>query len=230
MREKNKEKPILFNGAMVNAILVGQKTVTRRVMKPANRVKARWEDYHQGHGLWVDKNVRNGDRCAHVKDYSVSAMWWTEASYIKRYAPYKLGDVLYVRETVCGHQLSDGSIYYRYRATDPDGNKCPMNPEHSECWTPAIHMPKEAARIRLDVTGVRIERLQDMTDEEAFKEGIRTDMLLCSMDDRNYAEAIGGRNEFRKLWDSAVSINRIEKRRYAWEKNPWVWVFEFRRI
>lgn len=122
---------------------------------------------------------------------------------IKR-PPYQQGDILYVRETWCkGSWMNEKERYY-YKADDNDFH-C--------VWHPSVHMPKEAARIWLKVTDVRVERLQDMTDDDAKAEG-------CF----DYTSTALG---FPDVWDSTIKKSDLD--RYGWDANPWVWVIEFKR-
>lgn len=193
-------KPILFNGVMVRAIIEGTKTQTRRVLKPANPFCRRLDEYGQGtYGLWVNEE--------YVKDYSVSPCWLPRRNYIAKYAPYKPGDVLYVRET---WQYTDASINeepgYVYRATDPDWETM-----EGWKWRPSIHMPKEAARIFLVVKDVRLDRLHALTTDECLKEGVPD-----------------GMEAFARLWDSTIKGKDLSI--YGWAADPWVWAFTFERI
>lgn len=201
-------KPILFNADMVRAIIDGRKTQTRRVLKPANPFRAKAEDYRQGSGLWVDYT--------HIKDYSVSSTWFTRERYISKYARYKPGDILYVRET---WQLTDRCVSeepgYVYKATDPDWETM-----EGWKWRPAIHMPKEAARLFLRVTAIRIDRLQNMTAEDSLREGVKLELVSIL----NGAPPL---DPFARVWDS--TIKPAERKLYGWEANPWVWVYEFER-
>ena len=201
-------KPILFNTEMVRAILEGRKTVTRRVIKPRNPIIANQEGYKQGYGLWIDPSTDNGDKQGHIKDYSISPLWNTWKWYIKHYAPYQVGDILYVRETFA--QVAEHIFWYR--ATPPKGCE-------NILWKPSIHMPKEAARIFLKVTDVRVERLQDMKTVDFQKEGMQANSIP---DWWNIIE-----QKFRKLWDSTVPKKDLDE--YGWNANPWVWVIEFER-
>ncbi len=125
--------------------------------------------------------------------------------------PYQQGDILYVRETWCkGSWMNEKERYY-YKADDNDF-LC--------TWHPSIHMPKEAARIWLRVTGVRVERLQDIDGKGCVKEGIEEEPLKDVGD-----EFVKGM--FHDLWDSTIKKSDID--RYGWDANPWVWVIEFER-
>ncbi len=122
------------------------------------------------------------------------------------------GDRLWVRET---HALNvpgcDDGVSYRADHNDPRGD----GPAHPMEWRPSIHMKREHSRINLEVTGVRVERVQDITEADARAEGVTAD-----------DEPRGGAywvTKFARLWDS---INA--KRGYSWESNPWVWVVEFK--
>ena len=203
-------KSILFNTEMVRAILEGRKTVTRRVIKPHNPFRS--DNYKQGrYGLWIDATTDNGDKCGHIKDYSVSPCWQPFSYYIKNCAPYQEGDILYVRET-----WREYNGKYFFKANEPkEYDDYKTNPK----WKPSIHMPKEAARIFLKVTDVRVERLQDMKTVDFQKEGMQANSIP---DWWNIIE-----QKFRKLWDSTVPKKDLD--RYGWKANPWVWVIEFER-
>ena len=202
-------KPILFNTQMVRAILDGRKTCTRRVIKPQphSRLCYTHAGSHKGCiGKWTYPN-----RGAHefwgeeyklpenIKDEELSKQW---------NPPYHTDDILYVRET--GKKAPNGYYYYEdwQRNDIADVTK----------WKPSIRMPKEAARIWLKVTDVRVERLQDMDKMDAVKEGI--DTRLCI--NLNHALA-----KFKKLWNSTIKKSDLD--RYGWSANPYVFVIEFER-
>jgi hypothetical protein len=186
------ERPVLFSGEMVRAILEGRKTQTRRVvLLPKTRQQPLYQPTHQGGGMWADSHCLPF-RC-----------------------PYgEPGDLLWVRETwfnpdyeACGTKTNEMSYY---RATD-------VSDEWS--WRPSIHMPKWAARLWLRVTDVRVERLQDISEEDARAEASVKRQLKT-----NYGGGNSATWHFRRLWDS---INA--KRGYGWDTNPWVWVVSFER-
>ena len=186
-------KPILFNTEMVRAILDGRKSCTRRVEKP-------------------QPTARYGAQC--IKP------------------PYQPGDILYVRET-----------WERFECWNCEGDErgnCPKEPQKSvfdkTCgcymyratdeiygdarWHPSIHMPKEAARIWLKVTGVRVERLQEITSEQISREGVEVEYPhVLNGEEKRYA--------FSTLWNSTIKKSDIDT--YGWDANPWVWVIEFER-
>ena len=189
-------KPILYNADMVRAILDGRKTVTRRVVNP---------------------QIETFGKAFAYKGALCSMDWVTEQSQ------YKIGDILYVRET--WHKMYRKDDYI-YRADNP---KLPFG---GVTWRPSIHMPKSAARIFLKVTDVRVERLQDITAEQAIKEGFEGIPCGCSTTgctdcyDSGWSEPpqVG----FMYTWDSTMPKKDID--RYGWEANPWVWVYEFERV
>lgn len=224
-------KPILFNTEMVRAILAGRKTVTRRVIKPRNAIRAKKEGYKQGgYGLWIDPSTDNGDKQGHIKDYSISDMWITWKWYIEHYAPYQIGDILYVRETwarlVTAKDGEMQSERYVYKATDtyPFGESGYIVKFR---WKPSIHMPNEAARIWLKVTDVRVERLQKITEEQAVKEGAIDNRGFIHSPDDEYDEIHTAGEHFKKLWNSTINKKDIDS--CGWDANPWVWVIEFER-
>lgn len=209
--------PILFNTDMVRAILDGRKTATRRVIKPANPFRNK-EGYRQGNGLWIDGYSKNDEPNGHIKDYSVSSCWMPKKYYIEKYAPYHPEDTLYVRETWAKSTDLFGEFSeYIYRA-DHTADDVVIK------WHPSIHMPKEATRIWLRVTDVRVERLQDISAYEVLKEGV---------DNAKSNPAMGKRWEnmqliaFSELWDS--TIKKSDQNMYGWAANPWVYVIEFER-
>lgn len=179
-------KQILFNTEMVRVIMEGRKTVTRRVVKPQPKgahTVLDCDDYEQT----FDMLCGNGGEGGVFLD-------WAET--IK--APCWAGDILWVRETWAKNPFGDGYIY----PTEVPGA--------GQKWKPSIHMPREAARIFLLVTCIRVERLQDCGNMQAKDEGC----VSCS--------------QFARVWDS--TIKPADLHLYGWEANPWVWVIEFERI
>lgn len=130
---------------------------------------------------------------------------------------YQVGDILYVRET--WNKYCEG---YFYKASPEQKDKLPEYIQHhwGEKWRPSIHMPKEAARIWIKVTNVRVERLQEITPLQCVKEGVEETPLL----------EVGGefvRGMFHDIWNSTIKKSDIDL--YGWYANPWVWVIEFER-
>ena len=191
-------KPMLMNTEMVKAILAGRKTVTRRLIKPQPKNKPVF--------------IIAGTPTKYIGKWfdEISDKYWTP--------PCHTGDVLYVRETWCKGSLNGGADQYFYKADDNDF--------HCQ-WRPSIHMPKEAARIFLRVTGVRVERLQDVTLDDAIAEGCQGKFI-------GRGECVGAgweilpEDEFADVWNSTIKESDLDK--YGWDANPWVWVIEFERI
>lgn len=203
--------PILFNADMVRAILEGRKTVTRRVCKDAN-------DYTIPDLRYYDA----GKRTYAVRNYADK--WYTEQlSIAERTCPICPGDILYVRETWTKLPVSPegitriGGVYY-YKA---DGDARPKGWQGK--WKPSIHMPKEATRIWLKVTDVRVERLREITFLEMAREGINP-RHFESEDGVNAKDFV---ESYISLWNSTIPKKDIDK--YGWDANPWVWVIEFER-
>lgn len=211
-------KPILFNTEMVQAILDGRKTCTRRICKDANEYTV------------PDMDFYNDDRRTYAVHNFADKEHMEQLSTAERTCPICPGDILYVRETwerfECWNCEGDESGNcpkepkksvldktcgcYMYRATDE------INGDAK--WHPSIHMPKEAARIWLRVTDVRVERLQEMWASDASKEGIyfrkptTADEMLIA---------------FAKLWNS--TIKKADLDCFGWDANPYVFVIEFER-
>ena len=197
-----RERPILFSGAMVRAILAGQKTQTRRMVKPQPRpTKRGWWEW--GYALGKTQAASPRRSVWHAET------WQREAGTapLEDFCPYgQPGGRLWVRET--WGKLDMGSACYRAddeAAVPADGR-----------WRPSIHMPRWASRLTLEVTEVRVQRLQEISEEDALAEGIppRTDDHVLAVP------------RFRTLWES---ING-ERPGCSWESNPWVWCVSFRRV
>lgn len=189
------ERPILMNTDMVNAILEGRKTVTRR------------NPFQMAPGCEPVNGLYRGDKNRICALFKVPKLLVAKPVY----APYERGDILWVRETwtrlpeTPGGHFRPRGVYY-YKAGED------MRPEkyRGNGWHPSIHMPREAARIFLRVTDVRVERLQDCGNMQAKDEG-----CTCS-------------SQFARLWDS--TIKPADRATLGWEANPWVWVISFERI
>ena len=211
-----KERPILFSGPMVRAILSGAKTQTRRIVRGVNSETELAPDFTTSfpeHGMDA---VRFEDGHA-VFEYQTGIADTRE--YRVRCPFGKIGDCLWVRETwrdrsVVGHSRFHGeqeAEWIEYRADRPSNDRTGLR------WRPSIHMPRRVSRIILEITGVRVERLQDISEQDAWAEG------FPDPDGRNREYPDRARYWFKTLWGE---INGIE----SWAANPWVWVIEFKRI
>ena len=224
-------KPILFNKQisteMVRAILDGQKTCTRRILKH-NVESILNSPYHKKHPEVEERQI-------------ISKLCQP---------PYQPGDIMYVRETwqylyeLDGNeQIIEGTGKYYYAATDTipfDTYVDASGVTHERVpWHPSIHMPKEAARIWLKVTGVRMERLQEMKPVDVIKEGAYPDCWDClNTYEESGSQCCYGTEEecsqcdevmmeWEKLWTSTIKKSDLDW--YGWSANPWVWVIEFER-
>ena len=204
-----KEHPIIFSGPMVRAIQEGRKTQTRRVVKP--RIKNAygfypadtfWVGEHPNGGFWAVDNP-NGPTHYMVRDTTKRTGFP---------CPYGIpGDRLWVRETFW---IDDGDRQPFYKATEE-------HPEIFQKWKPSIHMPRWASRLTLDVTDIRVERLQEMS----FYDWVADFCPTPNEQEKALASFVGASNQRRMaqdLWDS------INGKKYPWESNPWVWVVGFK--
>lgn len=229
--EKAKAKPILFSTKMVKAILDNRKTVTRRVVKNGNRTptgieRNKFYTYvdtlngkpFYGAGFYKDSDIFIVDGVQHI-----------DAEYFKM--PYKIGDVLYVRETWA--KISDWTCVDE-EVGCPDGYiyKAEWRDSEHPIWHPSLHMPKEAARIFLRVTDVRVERLRDITAEQIINEGINIGKIDKEKYVKSKAYAILADNlpiaRFADLWDNTIKKKDLPL--YGWDASPWVWVISFEVI
>ena len=194
------EKPILFSGPMVRAILAGSKTQTRRVVKP--------QPFH---------GIPSGDT---IEDEGV----------IYRCHHGKTGDRLWVKETYSAHGAFGSGGRITYRADLGDDAPEP----HGLNWKPSIFCTRKASRITLEITAVRVQRLQEISEHDAEAEGCSHDFLhsdtcsndncaLCGGVDDCDGVVVSAKENYRALWE------RINGKG-SWDANPWVWVIEFKRI
>ena len=192
----NKEKPIIFSTDMLKAIKAGKKNQTRRVVKIPSWT---WDKFND---LKLDE---------HGNLMAVSRkMGYPEAIN----QPYAVGDVLWVREAFS--EVND-CVRYAYRADEPEVLWGDTK------WKPAIHMPRNAARIFLWVVSIRAERLQDISEEDAKAEGANLrDGKNVGFEEKMRRSEI---ERFADLWDGLNADRRL-----GWEVNPWVWVVEFERV
>lgn len=192
-----KERPILFAGEMVRAIIDGRKTQTRRLVKPQ-------PDFCGGAGEEAD----------------LSKWGWHGFSRRVRFLPVSesrpplgtVGDQLWVRET---WRMDAYNIAAEYRASTS------ALMEHIAPWKPSIHMPRWASRIDLEITAVRVERVQDITEEDAKAEGVNWKSHVVDEASGNLEPYEDASDAFKRLWQSIYA---------NWDTNPWVWVYEFRMI
>lgn len=185
-------KPILFNSEMINAILDGRKSQTRRIIKP-QPLNPKWSGSE-----WIETG------CDDTKHFVLKCS-------------YKVGMRLWVRETFITGTHIGHAPWVRYRATDeadiPKGAK----------WSPSIFMPRWASRISLEIVDMRVERIQDISEDDAWDEGINEK----EANKRPYINKYGvgcATAVFSNLWES---ING--KRGYGWAENPWVWAISFKK-
>jgi hypothetical protein len=209
------ERPILFSAPMVRALPDGSKTQTRRVikLKPHHQIAER-ED--RSLWPWMYDSERDADHwllCPHGKP----------------------GDQLWVRETWGLHAYGDDTDWLKGSCTAQDLEdhvityRADWGPLQDSChWRPSIHMPRAASRITLEITGVRVERLQSISEADAIAEGIEPDAQPGDSAPLWREYKTGGTticpiNSYRTLWESINGPG-------SWDANPWVWVVEFRRI
>lgn len=201
-------KPILFNTEMVRAILDGRKSCTRRIVKP------QWEECPNCkyvHNEYIYDNLAENVYCASCGYPLVP----------ERRAPYQPGDTMYVRET-----WMDYAGLTMYKA-DCDKYRLESLNIAGFGWHPSIHMPKEAARIWLKVTDVRIERLHNITEDGAKAEGAIDNRGFIHSPENEYDRIHTAREHFIKIWNSTIKKSDLD--RYGWDANPYVWVISFER-
>lgn len=204
----SKEIPILFSTPMVQAILEGRKTQTRRIVKQHIQ----------------REDIGSGASCFSVYD-SYGAQYYneqeTEPYTLADFQKWKPGDLLWVRETWTteGHTTK----HYAYRADHDSISNVGR-------WKPSIHMPKTAARIWLQVESVGVERLQDISEEDAISEGINWIDVEPEVGMRAYRDYVNCENDFLTPIQSYATLWQSINGPESWEQNPFVWVIKFKRI
>ena len=204
----SKERPILFNGEMVRAILEGRKTQTRRPVKPPNGIC---------HECFMAATPHNGSECAMKPGpyLRVAFCEHNQATGRRMEAPMSIGDRLWVREIlipVDKHAANGATrgtwLYYKADHSPVPGNHRAIK------VVPSIHMPRWASRITLEITDVRVQRLQEINGVDIRAEGVK-DALCHTLS--------GVPVSFAELWDSTYP-------KLPWSENPWVWAYTFRRL
>ena len=206
-----KERPILFSAPMVRAILAGSKTQTRRALAP---------DLFMSSGGAVVRMASAGPATTGIRE--AHCPYWREP-----------GDRLWVRETwrewsdAAWHYAADGLVLPKQRDRELAeflAQRAPFTWE-SYTWRPSIHMPRWASRITLEVTGVRVERLQDISEADAIAEGITYSEALQGWhtEEGRHFHCAAPPKSYAGLWESINGPG-------SWDANPWCWVIEFRRV
>lgn len=219
------ERPILFSAPMVRAILAGAKTQTRRIVKlPHQNPLGKWEPTTFGgpglrtrQGETIPEHVaiwhtRTGDLIG-PRWLPSDRLWVREAHAIVPRTAYRCSEG--VQQTLRPDDDHDAAIYREGWTRSRGGLR----------WRPSIHMPRWASRITLDITAVRVERLQDISESDALAEGVIEHPTLkgraCNVDGGPMM-ACGPVPAYRALWESINGPG-------SWDANPWVWVVEFKR-
>lgn len=225
-----KERGMIFNGEMTRAILDGRKTQTRRIMKvqpkPCNHENwpdyspdPQWKSYPSGWCCAVCNNGTTIDHRHHAKGIT---------------CPYgTVGDRIWVRETFRVHSRATDVATLVYKASERNSwteqtRRVPVavcnKPATPEKWTPSLHMPRWASRILLEITDVRVERLNSISQEDAQAEGVElTGWRPTYSDPDSGGEVMTPYDNFAELWSSIYGDE-------SWQANPWVWVIEFKRV
>lgn len=217
------QRPILFSGPMVRALLAGTKTQTRRVVKPQ-------PDWTEPATVWQHGYGHSGPGWyAHHEEYP------EEGALHYRCPCGQSGDRLWVRETWAPHFMYEGvkpsdilidarsCLFY---AADGGITGGCVASQRAKRWRPAIHMPRAASRITLEVTDVRVERLQDISEADAIAEGIHKPIGSQFWHTDPGANILPGETPtwaYRNLWEAINGSG-------SWDANPWVWVVEFKRV
>lgn len=210
-----RDRPILFSGPMIRALLAGTKTQTRRIYKP--RYEEPYEYVQDGRPY----RDYDGEVSPVVCPYGAlgDRLWVRESAYIA--PPY------FTNDAIVNNKKDESGLprVVDYAATmDAEAVRCAK--DYGVKLRPGIHMPRWASRLLLEIKSVRFERLQDISEEDAIEEGMqRLPAPVSVLDPYIYVPASARpRNQFAALWDS------INGKKAPWSSNPWVWVIGFERI
>ena len=211
-----KERGMIFNAEMVRALLDGRKTQTRRIMKVQPVLNG---NFYEVFGAAWSKGMKS---IPAVPGHSLSTR-----------CPFgAVGDRIWVRETFCpvddtqygGEKWVDYRATPKFEASHPAGWDCAPNDAEALKWRPSIHMPRWASRILLEITDVRVERLNSISQEDAQAEGLElTGWRPTYSDPDSGGEVMTPYDNFAELWSSIYGDE-------SWQANPWVWVIEFKRV
>ncbi|OSY94979.1 hypothetical protein [Klebsiella michiganensis] len=247
------ERGMIFNGEMVRAILDGRKTQTRRIMapQPADDIERGIFPNPEVIGWKSSRRHKHGSTTAHFCHYGKPGdrIWVRETWGVVSHAFSDDGlmiDWVPDRPATAIHEMPFGNGYYSgYAIYAADGDFTWGDDDGYEdgrsCWKPSIHMPKAASRILLEITDVRVERLNAISEEDAQSEGVHTEVWDQTVVARNYAV----RDEFFQFWSDDmphyVEMNQLYRSSFrslwssiygdeSWKANPWVWVISFERV
>ncbi|HCU1204113.1 TPA: hypothetical protein OUG09_000100 [Klebsiella pneumoniae] len=236
-----KERGMIFNGEMVRAILDGRKTQTRRIIapQPADDIERGIFPNPEVIGWKSSRRHKHGSTTAHFCHYGIPGdrIWVRETWGVVSHAFSDDGlmiDWVPDRPATAIHEMPFGNGYYSgYAIYAADGDFTWGDDDGYEdgrsCWKPSIHMPRAASRILLEITDVRVERLNSISEEDAEAEGIDMEALYDSQDcydciaDHNMTGRPTVTGAFKYLWESIYGEE-------GWKSNPWVWVIEFKRV
>lgn len=240
-----KEHGMIFNGEMVRAILDGRKTQTRRIMK--DQPSDGFHPTHNGYDLdlnahWYTPSVVDKNGYLHPAKKDVFGVADENEG---RTCPFgAVGDLIWVREAFQGPLVSEELLeeyraypekfenpeYCEYAADGgPRPEYCDLDDNLRHGWRPSIHMPRWASRLTLEITGVRVERLNGISETDAEAEGIDMEALFDAQDcydciaDHNMTGRPTATGAFKYLWESIYGEEN-------WQANPWVWVIEFKVV
>lgn len=232
-----KERGMIFNAEMVRAILDGRKTQTRRIMapQPADDIERGIFPNPEVIGWKSSRRHKHGSTTAHFCHYGKPGdrIWVRETWGVVSHAFSDDGlmiDWVPDRPATAIHEMPFGNGYYSgYAIYAADGDFTWGDDDGYEdgrsCWKPSIHMPRAASRILLEITNVRVERLNSIHDVDAMREGIQN-LTTCSHSDFGIPGVVNAQHPvraFQLLWESIYGEE-------GWKSNPWVWVIEFKRV
>ena len=212
-----KQRPILFSAPMVRALLDGSKTQTRRIVKHKGELPPEWATFAGRLGdaicdrdlfRWSEEQTP-GQPLKPLRRWPYCGSDPVNDWHAIRCPIGDVGDQLWVREA-----FADVGCRLTYKADENDGAHCQV-----KRWTPSIYMPREASRITIAITGIRVELLHDIREQDAIAEGATGGHGAIP----NYQYAATPLEHFKHIWES---INGAD----SWEANPWVWVIKFKRV